>query len=149
MLLSRIKGPRCYKDLQTIGNVRYNTFQETCAAMGLLNDDNEWHEAFRENESTAFPAQLRQIFVHIIVNCNIADVHRLWFEHWKPMSDDILIKRRSLTGIASLNLSEEDIYNYTLTGMSCFPLHVEHIKSNYYIFMKIYRIFYFIKIIKF
>lgn len=89
MLLTRVRGPKCYEDLRTVDNVTYDTFQETCQVLGLLNDDNEWHEAFLENERTAFPSQLRQMFVHIIVNCNVADVQKLWIEHWQPMSDDI------------------------------------------------------------
>lgn len=96
MLLTKKRGPKCYSDLCTVEEITYDTFQGACATMGLLNDDNEWHEAFRENERTAFPPQLRQMFVHIICNCNVADVYRLWNEHWEAMSEDILQKKKGV-----------------------------------------------------
>lgn len=74
MLLSRVRGPTCFKDIQTVEGVTYNTFQEACGALGLLKDDNEWHEAIQENVSTAMPSQLRSLFVHIIVNCQVSDI---------------------------------------------------------------------------
>lgn len=116
MLLTKVRGPESYTDLRTVENVTYATFREACDAMGLLIDDNEWHEAFRENERTAFPSQLREMFVHIIVNCNVSDVLKLWNEHWPAMSDDVLRIQRRITKIPTLSLSEEDLRNYTLAG---------------------------------
>ena len=49
MLLCRVHGPTCFKDLQTVEGITYNTFQEACGALGLLKEDNEWHEAILEN----------------------------------------------------------------------------------------------------
>lgn len=40
MLLSRVKGPRSFTEIRTVDGVTYNTFQEACGALGLLNDDN-------------------------------------------------------------------------------------------------------------
>lgn len=57
------------------------------------------------------------MFVHIIVNCNVSDIRRLWDEHRALMSDDILRKRREATGIENLVLTEDEIRNYTLTGI--------------------------------
>lgn len=87
MLLSRVKGPRCYSNLRTVDGVTYNTFQEACGALGLHNDDNEWHEAIKENAETAMPYQLRSLFVHIIVNCQVADVYKLFLTNWRCMSE--------------------------------------------------------------
>ena len=116
MLLSRVRGPTCFTDIRTVEGVTYNTFGETCGALGLLNDDNEWHEAIRENAETAMPYQLRSLFVHIIVNCQVSDVNKLWRSNWKCMSEDILLKRKKLTGQQNLQLSNEDLQNYTLAG---------------------------------
>ncbi|XP_074370042.1 uncharacterized protein LOC141711481 [Apium graveolens] len=94
--------------------VKYNTFQEACGALGLLNDDNEWNEAIKENVDTAMPHQLRTLFVHIIVNCQVGDVYKLFLTHWSCMSDDILLKQRNVTGRHNLELSEEELKYYTL-----------------------------------
>lgn len=127
MLLTRITGPTCFEDLRRVGDTIYNIYRETCDALGLLNDDNEWHEAFAENKSTAFPWQLRSLFVHIITNCQVTDVYKLWISHWECMADDILHKQKVLTGNPNLKLSDEQLQNYALAGMLCFIQYIMYI----------------------
>ncbi|XP_074366716.1 uncharacterized protein LOC141707443 [Apium graveolens] len=49
-------------------------------------------------------------------NCfvQVGDVYKLYMENWRCMSDDILLKRRKLTGRQNLELSDDDLRNYTL-----------------------------------
>lgn len=116
MLLARIQGPTSFVDLRTVGTQVYSSFQDTCRALGLLKGDNEWHEALKENESTAFAFQLRRLFVHIIVHCEVNDVFMLWESHWHAMADDVLYNHRKLTGNTTLILHEEEIQYYALAG---------------------------------
>jgi hypothetical protein len=44
MLLNCVKGATSYKHLRTMDD----TFKDACIAMGLLADDNEWHQALEE-----------------------------------------------------------------------------------------------------
>lgn len=44
-----------------------------------------------------FPRQLRQLFVHIIINCQMCDVGMLWRSHVEVMTDDILFEKRKTT----------------------------------------------------
>lgn len=120
MLLCRVAGPKCFRDLRTFEGTTYNTFQEACGAMRILNDDNEWHEAILENILSAMPYQLRSLSVHIIVNCQVSNTLRLWTTHWRPMSDDILAKRRKMTGKKQISLSDDDLQYYTLAGKKKF-----------------------------
>jgi hypothetical protein len=41
---------RChiYEHLRTVDGIKHNTFKDECIAMGLLTNDNEWHEAWEE-----------------------------------------------------------------------------------------------------
>lgn len=129
MLLIRVKGPTCFQDLLKVNNRYYNTFEESCRALGLLKNDNEWHEALNENEHTASASQLRRLFVHIIVNCDVGDVFGLWDSHWRAMSDDILYNHRKKTGNPNLVMVEEDIKFYALAGMYiilCFAIDFTH-----------------------
>ncbi len=48
MLLNYVKGATCYKHLQIVDGTKHNTFKDACIAMGLLVDDNEWHQALEE-----------------------------------------------------------------------------------------------------
>ncbi len=48
MLLNYVKGATSYEHLRTVNGIKHDTFKDACIAMGLLTDDNEWHEALEE-----------------------------------------------------------------------------------------------------
>lgn len=111
-----IKGATSYKDLRTVNGIVCGTFKETCDALGLLKDDRQWHVAMSENSIHAMPSQLRQLFVFILSNNQVADPLKLWNQHWKAMADDVLYSRRKASGNINLQLSDSDIQNITLAG---------------------------------
>ena len=48
MLLNIIKGPRNFAEIRIVNGIVYETYQETCYALGLLDNDKEWHDAILE-----------------------------------------------------------------------------------------------------
>lgn len=118
MILMQRKGATSFKDLRTVNGKVYSSFKEVCDALGLLKDDNQWHIAMSENVVSAMPRQLHELFVHIIPNNSVADPLRLWRKHCHSMSEDVLLNTRRLTNNDNLQLSESEIHNLTLTGMS-------------------------------
>jgi hypothetical protein len=48
MLLNCVKGATSYEHLRTVDGTKHDTFKDACIAMGLLEDDNEWHQALEE-----------------------------------------------------------------------------------------------------
>ena len=48
MLLSKVRGPTSYEDLQTIDGVLHPTFKAAYIQLGLLGDDKEWDLAINE-----------------------------------------------------------------------------------------------------
>jgi len=48
MLLNCVKGATSYEHLQIVDDTKHDTFKDACIAMGLLADDNEWHQALQE-----------------------------------------------------------------------------------------------------
>jgi hypothetical protein len=48
MLLNYVKGATSYEHLRIMDGTKHNTFKDACIAMGLLADDNEWHQALEE-----------------------------------------------------------------------------------------------------
>ncbi|XP_074373466.1 uncharacterized protein LOC141713790 [Apium graveolens] len=115
MILMHIKGATSFRDLRTVNGIVYNTYKEACDALGLLNDDRKCHITMSENVVHVMLYQLRQLFVFILSNNQVADPLKLWNEHWKALSDDVLYSRRKSTGNINLQLSESDIQNITLT----------------------------------
>lgn len=47
----------------------------------------------QECSKCGFPGQIRELFVHIIVNCQVTDLGGLWNKHWKEMFHDILMRQ--------------------------------------------------------
>ena len=45
LLLFHRKGVNSFNDLKKVNNVQYSTFSDTCLALGLIEDDEEWSRA--------------------------------------------------------------------------------------------------------
>jgi hypothetical protein len=48
MLLNYVQGATSYEHLRTMDGTEHNTFKDACITMGLLANDNEWHQALEE-----------------------------------------------------------------------------------------------------
>ncbi len=48
MLLNCVKGATSYEHLWTLDGTKHDTFKNACITMGLLEEDNEWHQALEE-----------------------------------------------------------------------------------------------------
>ena len=68
-----VKGARSYEDVRTYNGITYPTFRAACNARGLLGNDQEWYHAFDEAAAWATSAQLRQLFVTMLLYCEVAD----------------------------------------------------------------------------
>ncbi|KAL0440612.1 UNVERIFIED_CONTAM: hypothetical protein Sradi_0000100 [Sesamum radiatum] len=73
MLLYKVCGAECHKDIRTFEGSVYPTFKQACSARGLLDDDNEWHEALSEASSWASPIKLRNMFCTMLMFSEITD----------------------------------------------------------------------------
>ena len=114
LLLNHVKGSTSFADLKKVGGIVYPTFQLACKAYGLLGDDKEWSEAFSEAISTASSPQLRQLFVSIILFCQVAEPLSLFNHFWHSMHDDILYKLRASFNMPGLILPDHQLRNYVL-----------------------------------
>ncbi|XP_077246007.1 uncharacterized protein LOC143885840 [Tasmannia lanceolata] len=65
------------------------TFKFACNALGLLEDDNEWHEVLEEASVWASGHQLRHLFASMLTSCEVTDPLVLWDTHWRGLSDDL------------------------------------------------------------
>ncbi|KAK1353898.1 ATP-dependent DNA helicase [Heracleum sosnowskyi] len=114
LLLTKVRGATSFESLRTVKGKVFNTFQEACKEYGLLDDDKEWHQVLEQCSVSGFPPQIRQLFVHIMVNCKVTDLNALWNNHWKCMVDDMLMKQKKLTGNPHLILNEKQQQFYAL-----------------------------------
>ncbi|XP_074324215.1 uncharacterized protein LOC141661129 [Apium graveolens] len=126
-----IRGPTSFESLRTVNGVLYPSFKDACKEHGFLDNDNEWHEVIAECSKCGFAPQIRELFVHIIVNCKVSDLNSLWSTHCHSMSDDILFQRRLKSGKPDLNLTEEQINFFALTEIDSLLKSVGKTLKNY------------------
>ncbi|XP_052154680.1 uncharacterized protein LOC127772754 [Oryza glaberrima] len=90
MLLHIVKGARSYSEIRTIEGQQYPTFQAACQAPGLLGDDREWLSAIVDAAHWALPYQLHELFVTLLLFCNVTDPLALFEEHFSRMGEDYM-----------------------------------------------------------
>lgn len=78
LLLLRVKGATCFRDLKTFNGVAYATFGQACVARGPTVDDREWDLCLKEAAMAQMPVQLRWLFASILVHCEVKEPHVLW-----------------------------------------------------------------------
>ncbi|KAM5549294.1 hypothetical protein ABKV19_000622 [Rosa sericea] len=114
MLLNIQKGCNNFDSIKTINGITYSSYQEACRVLGLLGDDKEWIEALQNSLHAATASEIRQLFVTIILFCDVADPQMLLDSYWLNMSDDILYKARIEVGNPNLILPESELKNKVL-----------------------------------
>nr|XP_043631500.1 uncharacterized protein LOC122602952 [Erigeron canadensis] len=110
-------GPQSYKDIKTVNGREYETYKEACNAYGLLNDDKEWTDAINEAKFWATGPQLRDLFVTILLFCDVCSPLQLWNQNWETLSEDVLYRKRKQFRFPTLHLSDEQIKNYCLVDI--------------------------------
>lgn len=63
------------------------TFKEACIARGLATDDREWEYALAEAVGYQFPAQVREMFLWILVFNSPVNPHALFEQFWESFID--------------------------------------------------------------
>lgn len=98
ILLNNKRDVTSYKDLRTVNGIPYPSFKDACFVMGLLDDDREYIDTIREVSQWSSAAYIRSMFASLIFHGCITHPANVWEETWKNLSDDILLKRRHVTG---------------------------------------------------
>ncbi|KAL7607546.1 hypothetical protein Lser_V15G15147 [Lactuca serriola] len=89
ILLSHQKGCKSFVDIRTVRGQTYSTFRDACDALGLMGDDKEWLTAFHEAAFSASSSELRSLFCHLLLFCEVGTPLLLWESAKDKMGDDI------------------------------------------------------------
>lgn len=114
ILVSLLRGPTSYDDLYTVGDIKYDSFQEACYARGLLGSDKDWHDSMSDASQFSSPRSLRYLFVLILVFCQVSDPQKLWEHSWQDMAEDVLMHQRRVLRFPGLQLTPCELQHYTL-----------------------------------
>ncbi|GJV95240.1 putative PIF1 DNA helicase/replication protein A1-like protein [Tanacetum coccineum] len=97
ILLNQKKGPRGYEHLKTHNKKEYATFQDTCYAMGLLENDKEYIESIKEAHKCNTGDYCRTLFVMLITENALSRPAHVWEQTCNELSEDIeSLRRREL-----------------------------------------------------
>lgn len=109
MLLCHQKGCSSFPNIRRVDNRTYPTHRAACEALGLLGDDQEWTLALIEAAASATASELRDLFVQILVFCDVAQPLTLWEAHWEHMGDNIPRRLSELLNIPDIHVNENMI----------------------------------------
>ena len=133
-LLTVSRGPRSFTDLCT--------FQDTCRACGLLEDDGEWNLCLREATQIQTGASLCHLFSSMLLFCQVNAPENLWLEFGKAICDDLFISIPNPTvhrildyGLFLINRLLRE-FRYSLEQFLKMPLSFEnwiHVNGNFLI----------------
>lgn len=90
MVINYVKAPTSYEDIYTVDGKLHSSFKDVCVARSLLENDEEWHESMKEASLWAIPDQLRNLFVMLLVHCEVTNPLKLWNSFLKYLSEDIV-----------------------------------------------------------
>ncbi|KAL4153586.1 hypothetical protein QTP88_001419 [Uroleucon formosanum] len=95
----------------------YDTFQEACKAMGLLEDDFQWENTLFEATVCCTSPSIRYLFAILIVFCQVTDPIRLWQNHRASMAEDVLFRKQQERPSDDINY-DENIFNEALLELN-------------------------------
>ncbi|KAK9055983.1 hypothetical protein SSX86_027070 [Deinandra increscens subsp. villosa] len=99
MLLNHQPGCRSFSDIRTVGGVVMPTYRAACEKLGLIGNDKEWELALEDACAWANAVELRQLFAHVLVFCEVSNPLQLWMKFWNFMSDDFTRSMAAAAGV--------------------------------------------------
>ena len=88
LLHEQTRGARSFEEVRTVGGEVRATFRDACLALGLLRDDNQWHETMTTANEHMRPPDLRGLFVTILEFNSPSDPPRLLEAFRDAMTED-------------------------------------------------------------
>ncbi|GKE13188.1 DNA helicase [Tanacetum coccineum] len=114
ILLCHQKGCKSFEDIKTVNHRLYPTICAACEALGLLGDNKEWDTALLEACFSATPTELRNLFVQLLIFCEVSDPTKLWHKYWQRTSDDIPLRASKEHRIPNLHINNPELEQYAL-----------------------------------
>ena len=75
--LSQFVYQKSFEHLKTVNGIVYERYQQACLAMGLLQDDEEWVQCFKESIIFATGKALRILFATAVLYASVVDPQAL------------------------------------------------------------------------
>lgn len=114
LLLNHQIGSRSFDDIRTVNGIVLPTYRSACEKLGLIGDDLEWSTTLQEAGEWANSKELRALFAHMLLFCDVSNPFRLWQDHWRLMSEDISYRFNALSTESSSTISDYNLQQHVL-----------------------------------
>ena len=113
-LLHKIHGVQSFQHIRTIDRFVHPTFRVACAALGLLDDDNEWNEVLTEASIWASTKKLLSMYYTILMYSEVSNPFNIWQRQRKNMIDDLLYQIRRDMENLQIRIGDDELQNLRL-----------------------------------
>ncbi|XP_057442788.1 uncharacterized protein LOC130734412 [Lotus japonicus] len=117
LLLTSQRGCSSYEELRTHNNHTYDTFRDTCDAMGLLKDDREFIDAIHNVATLSSGAIVRNLFVSYLLGNTLSNPLNVWNKTWHELADGIQYDLRKTHHKPDLVIEEHQLKDLCLMEM--------------------------------
>ena len=112
LLLTVVKGATGWNNLKLVDGIQHPTFQATCVAMELLQDNGEWNQCLAEAGEIQTGLQFCRLFAMILLNCQPTAPLALWDLHKAKICDDL--PQTLERDYPQIDPTEEVVYDFRL-----------------------------------
>ncbi|XP_043861998.1 uncharacterized protein LOC122756458 [Drosophila santomea] len=130
LLLVNVPGPTSFEFLRTVNGRVFNTYQDECRELQLLEDDNHWDLTLADAALTSTPNNIRQLFAIILTTCYPSQAQTLWEKYKNCMTEDILHRMRQKNQCQNIDYTPE-IYNEALVFIEDLCVLISNLPLNY------------------
>lgn len=88
LLLNYVRGATSYEDIRTVNGQLHDSFFEACIARHIIRHDQEYRRCLEEARLTLIRTEFRNLFINLLLFCNIENPLILWNEFYNEMIDD-------------------------------------------------------------
>jgi hypothetical protein len=125
MMLTVVKGPKCYDDIKKVKGTQYVSYRDACFAMGFLEDDKVYINAIKEAKDWGSGNYLRKLFIIMLLANTMNRPRHVWEETKEWLSDGILYRQRIIakrrgTTLTNLNKTINNIMIFNIISLIFF-----------------------------
>ncbi|CAB3241119.1 unnamed protein product [Arctia plantaginis] len=131
LLLVNVPGPTSFEFLRTVNGRVFNTYQDACRELQLLEDDNHWDLTLADAALTSTPNNIRQLFALILTTCYPSQAQTLWEKYKNCMTEDILHRIRQTNQCQNIDYTPE-MYNEALVLIEDLCVLISNLPLNHY-----------------
>ncbi|CAN1317210.1 ATP-dependent DNA helicase PIF1 [Linum perenne] len=100
--------------LRIVNGIVCSNYKEACTRLGLLSSDDEWESVMSEVSQWGQPRLVRNVFVSLLMFCQVSNPNSLLNKWWETMSDDYVYRFRQLSTTPNADPPEELMWQQVL-----------------------------------